>query len=459
MRLGFDRSRLPGGVTVGSPDTVTIDLLDNDAPWVRVSFVQTSYTATEGGTGATVAVTLDQDPERTVRIPLTTSPQDGATAADYTLPASVTFNGDETLKEITVTATDDAIDDDRESVQLGFGSPLPDRVTTTGGPAAVSLADNDARGVTVSPTALNVPEGESGTYEVELTSQPTAEVTVTVTGATGDVRVTGSPLRFMPSNWNRSQDVTVEAADDDDAVADARVTLRHTVSGGDYTDAVSVADVRVTIIEDDAPTLTIESAQAAEGAGKMVFEVELSVESSEAVTVDYETANGTAKAGQDYQAQSGMLTFPANSTTPQPITVLLIDDLTDDAMEEKRFTVELRNAEHATLAGGGLSLTATGTITDDDEPEVEVSFGAAHYTVNEGKHVEVTVGLSADPERRVEILLIPTLGDNVEESDYTGVPDAVVFESGDRERPFSFIALGRPSERGSRDRDPRPGPG
>ena len=439
VRLGFG-SRPPDGVTVGSPDTVTIAILDNDDPWVRVSFVQTSYTATEGETGVTVAVTLDQDPERTVRIPLTTSPQDGATAADYTLPASVTFNGDETLKEITVTATDDAIDDDRESVQLGFGSPLPDRVTTTGGLATVTLADNDERGVTVSPTALDVPENGSKTYTVVLTSEPIDEVMVMVEVPAGrDVSVDKTSLRFTPSNWNRPQDVTVDADDDTDAVADPPVTLRHTVSGGDY-EEVSADAVQVTIIEQDAPTLTMASQRAAEGAGEMVFEVELSVESSEAVTVDYATANGTAKAGQDYKAQNGTLTFPANNTTARTVTVSLIDDLTDDTVEEKRFTVELRNAEHATLAGGGTSLTATGTITDDDEPEVEVSFGAAHYTVNEGKHVEVTVGLSADPERRVEILLIPTLGDNVEESDYTGVPDAVVFESGDRERPFSFIA-------------------
>ena len=442
VRLGFG-SRPPDGVTVGSPDTVTIDLLDNDDPWVRVSFVQTSYTATEGGTGATVAVTLDQDPERTVRIPLTRENRGEATEADYAVePPRVTFtSGGSTTQTFTVTATDDAIADDGESVRLGFGSPLPDRVTTTGGLATVTLADNDERGVTVSPTALDVPENGSKTYTVKLTSEPTAEVTVMVEVPAGrDVSVDKTSLRFTPSNWNRSQDVTVDADDDTDAVADPPVTLRHTVSGGDYTDAVSVADVRVTIIEDDAPTLTIESAQAAEGAGKMVFEVELSVESSEAVTVDYATANGTAKAGPDYKAQNGTLTFPANNTTAQTVTVSLIDDLTDDTVEEKRFTVELRNATNATLAGGGPSLTATGTITDDDEPEVEVSFGAARYTVNEGKHVEVTVGLSADPERRVEILLIPTLGDNVEESDYTGVPDAVVFESGDRERPFSFIA-------------------
>ena len=443
VRLGFGSS-LPDRVGIyilGS--TAVVSILDNDVPQVRVSFARTHYTATEGGTAATVTVTLDTDPERTVTIPLVTTPQGRTTAADYTgVPSSLTFNTGETAKGITVTATDDAIDDDvidddGESVQLGFGSPLPDRVTA-GSTTTVTLADNDTRGVEVSEPTLNVSEGDKQTYTLVLTSEPIAEVTVTVTGATGDVSVSGSPVRFTPTTWSRPQTITVEADDDTDAVEDPQVTLRHTVSGGDY-DSVSADVVRVTIIEQDAPTLTIERAQAAESAGAIVFTVRLSVESSEAVTVDYATVDGTAKAGQDYEARSGTLTFPAQSTTPQMIRVPLLNDTVDEA-EEETFTVRLHNAQKAALAGGGTTLPETGTITDDDEPVVAVSFKATRYTVDEGKFVEVTVRLSADPERRVEIPLTLTPGDNVEPSDYSGVPDIVMFESGDRAQSFSFIA-------------------
>ena len=439
VRLRFG-SMLPDRVgidTLGS--TAIVGILDNDVPQVRVSFARPHYTATEGGRAATVRVTLDTYPERTVTIPLTTTNRGGATAADYdALPSSVTFNTSETKKDIIVTATDDTIDDDGESVQLGFGSSLPDRVTA-GSTTTVTLADNDTRGVKVSEPTLNVSEGDNQTYTLILTSEPTADVTVTVTGATGDVSLSGSPVRFTPTTWDRSQTITVNAAEDADAVADPTVTLRHTVSGGDY-NSVSADVVRVTIIEKDAPTLTIERAQAAESAEAMVFMVELSVASNEAVTVDYATADGTATARQDYDSQSGTLTFPANSTTPQMIRVRLLNDTVDEA-EEETFTVQLRNARSAALAGGGPTLPATGTITDDDEPVVAVSFNAARYTVDERKFVEVTVRLSADPERRVEIPLTRTPGDNVESSDYSGVPDTVVFEIGDRERSFSFMAL------------------
>ena len=75
--------------------------------------------------GATVEVTvrLSAAPEREV-VDLTHTGQDGATAADYSgVPTSVTFAADETSKTLTFTAESDSVDDDGESVVLGFGSP------------------------------------------------------------------------------------------------------------------------------------------------------------------------------------------------------------------------------------------------------------------------------------------------------------------------------------------------
>ena len=119
----------------------------------------------------------------------------------------MTFNATETEKTITFTATDDDIDDDDEKVVLSFGTLTDDRVTK-GSSATVTIGDDDTRGVTVDPTTLNVPEGENRTYTVVLTSEPTADVTVTVSvpsGRTGDVSVTGSPMTFTSSNWIRGR--------------------------------------------------------------------------------------------------------------------------------------------------------------------------------------------------------------------------------------------------------------
>ncbi len=114
-------------------------------PQVSVSFEATSYQAEEGGASATVTVVLDQDPLRTLTIPLTATPRGGATPGDYTAPTEVVFNAGETSKNVTVTAVDDSTDDDGESVELTFGR-LPDGVSegaTT--QTAVRIVDDDDR--------------------------------------------------------------------------------------------------------------------------------------------------------------------------------------------------------------------------------------------------------------------------------------------------------------------------
>ena len=94
---------------------------------LMVSFGQAAYTAAEGGT-ATIAVMLNADPERMVVIPLTATNQGGASPADYSVPASVTFDAGDTSKTITFSAIEDMEDDDGESVLLAFGT-LPGGVS------------------------------------------------------------------------------------------------------------------------------------------------------------------------------------------------------------------------------------------------------------------------------------------------------------------------------------------
>ena len=70
---------------------------------------------------------------------------------------NLTFNPTETVQTFTLTATDDDIDDDNETVELGFGT-LPDKVSAAlvRPTTVISLADNDTRGARVFPTTVNV---------------------------------------------------------------------------------------------------------------------------------------------------------------------------------------------------------------------------------------------------------------------------------------------------------------
>ncbi len=82
----------------------------------------------------------------------------------------------------------------------------------------VTITENDTSGMTIYPTSLTVTEGQTNTYTVRLDSEPTADVTVAITGHTGtDLALSGATLAndaltFTTDNWNTAQAVTVTAA-------------------------------------------------------------------------------------------------------------------------------------------------------------------------------------------------------------------------------------------------------
>ncbi|MBP2316478.1 cellulase family glycosylhydrolase [Azospirillum soli] len=85
------------------------------------------------------------------------------------------------------------------------------------------------------------------------------------------------------------------------------------------------------------------------------FTVKLSKAYTEAVTVDYATADGTAKAGSDYTATSGKLTFAAGETS-KTVTVKVLSDSVAEGTEN--FSLKLSNPTKATITDA----TGVGTI-------------------------------------------------------------------------------------------------
>ena len=117
--------------------------------------------------------------------------------------------------------------------------------------------------------------------------------------------------------------------------------------------------------DDDPPGLSIDDAPAVREGETAEFVVRLSAASGAAVTVAYETLDGTAVAGVDYTSTSGTLRFDAGETR----TTLAVPTLEDATAEETEgFTVQLSEPSGATVADG----TATGTITDEAQRRIEV---------------------------------------------------------------------------------------
>ena len=98
-----------------------------------------------------------------------------------------------------------------------------------------------------------------------------------------------------------------------------------------------------TIDDDDGePELRIAGAAVSEGE-PVAFVVSLVPASGKPVTVSYETADGTAKAGEDYTAVSAAtLTFTAGETA-KTVSVATAEDTRNEDQEE--FTVTLSGGD------------------------------------------------------------------------------------------------------------------
>ena len=112
----------------------------------------------------------------------------------------------------------------------------------------------------------------------------------------------------------------------------------------------------------DPPIMTISDASVTEGDGgvrTLTFTVALTRTSAQPVSVHFGTADGTARAAEDYEAAAGTLVFAPGETT-RTITIVITGDRTGEGRES--FVLELWGAENALLLDG----SGVGTIFDDD---------------------------------------------------------------------------------------------
>jgi chitinase len=111
------------------------------------------------------------------------------------------------------------------------------------------------------------------------------------------------------------------------------------------------------------PSVSIASASVAEGNSgtkSLSFVVSLSQASASPVSVTVNTADGTAKAGQDYQALSASVITIAAGATSATVSVPVIGDTTVEP--DETLTVTISAAAGAAIA----TASATGTIANDD---------------------------------------------------------------------------------------------
>ena len=313
------RHFVSGGDYGTSQDTKLRVSVKDDDP-VELDISKGALTVVEGDSGD-YRVRLATEPTGTVTVAITSN-NPGVSVS----PSSLTFNaaGATNLwseaQRVTVSAGEDD-DAGHYSATLSLSASGGDYKGKAGA-VAVSVKDNDTRGLALSPDALRMPEASSLFYTVRLATEPTGTVTVAIASDDPAVSVSPASLTFNASGgthpWSTEQMVTVATAEDDDGVSET-VTLTHSPSGGDYGSSEN-ASLPVSVTDDDPRGLLLSTTKVfvSEDASS-TYTARLLTEPTAPVTVDIASDN------PDVTVHPAELTFTASGgsawNTDQTVTV------------------------------------------------------------------------------------------------------------------------------------------
>ena len=397
------------GVNSVTADDIAVTVDDDETVSTEVTLTVDPATLDEGDGATTVTVTGTlnggtRNAATAVTVSVGASDDSAVEGTDYATveDLTLTIGAGQTAATQTfmLIPTDDDVDEANEALTVAGGTTA---IGFTVNGTTVTIADDDERGVTVTPTALTVPEGDGATYTVVLESEPTGNVTVTpLVSGNSEVTVSGT-LTFTAGTWDQAQTVTVSAQDDADAVNDT-ATVAHTVSGSDY-GTVTADDIAVTVGDDETVstevTLTVDPAALDEDDSATIVTVTGTLNggarnAATVVTVSVGASNDAAVEGTDYATVNGFtLTIDTGQTTgTASFTLIPSDDDVDEANE----TLTVAGSTTAT----GLAVNPTTvSIADDDERGVEV--GVTALTVSEGGDATYTVVLESEPTGDVTV--------------------------------------------------------
>ena len=414
-----------------------------------------SVSVTEGHSGTTPAaftVTLSRVSTQTVTVNYTTANGTATGGSDYVAASGVlTFAPGVSTRPISVTINGDTTVEANETFSVTLSSAANAVLGTASGTGTIT---NDDTAPILSSLAIgnaSLPEGHSGTtpaaFTVTLSPVSTQTVTVNYTTVNGTatagsdyVAATGV-LTFAPGVSTRPISVSVNG----DTTVEANETFSITLSVP-LNAVLGTASGTGTITNDDtAPilsSLAIGNASLPEGHSgttPAAFTVTLSPVSTQTVTVNYTTVNGTATAGSDYVAASGILTFAPGVST-RPISVSVNGDTTVEANETFSITLSVPlNAVLGTASG-------IGTITNDDTAPILSSLAIGNASLPEGHSGTTTAAFTATlspvSAQTVTVNYTTVNGTATAGSDYVAASGVLTFAPGVSTRPISVSVNG-----------------
>ena len=351
----------PAGVTLSDGEAAGT-IQDDDTRGVTVS--TNALTAVKGGDSVSYTLRLRSQPTGDVTIGIT-GPGGGVLVS----PAQMTFTPQtwSTTQGVQVSATADAAAGTTPSIShsvsgADYAGVTANSVTVTiDEQAGVGLGVRPKSGTGAGGTAgaagsnLVYTEGETIEFYVERTTSSRKELTIGVTVTQNGDFISGSPPTMVKLGQHETEkDIVINTEDDAIVEPDGSVTV--TIS---CDCAVREGTKKVEVLNNDAE-FSVDNAEAVESEGQITFTVRKRSSLKVAMDLQYETMNGSATAGKDYeQPEDGAMVRILPEQDHATVTI----PITDDTLVEGDESFRLRVFH---TIDRDFDAPATGTIKDDD---------------------------------------------------------------------------------------------
>ena len=251
-----------------SDQTVALTVVDNDTAGFTLTPSASPLNVIEGSTG-TISVLLNSKPTGNVVFDVTTAVSLSSRASLSVSTLTFTPDNFNSSQTVTINATQDSKANGNASGNITFAinqsstadskyDALPNQTV------ALTVVDNDVAGIIMQAPRLgsliadgNVIVSETGgedELQVQLSAQPTHDVTVSVTGVdTTEFTVSGAPLIFTSANWNKKQSLNFKGLPD--KIADGNTTTSITLTAASSDSAFNGVSITKSITNlDTVPT-------------------------------------------------------------------------------------------------------------------------------------------------------------------------------------------------------------
>ncbi|WP_339682931.1 Calx-beta domain-containing protein [Gimesia maris] len=393
IRVDLSNIQASSGRYIFDNDQAEIYLNDNDHATLTVDHV----TVNEGDGVATLVFSLDNPVDVTLSVNFQTESRSAQDSSDFHgRSGNILFHSGEQTVTLDVPIVDsDSIETDEyfffkvSNFRTYFFSDSRS-ISLDGFGASVTILDDDQAHISISDLTVNE---AAGTAEVTVSLDQPLDAPISLSYTTADQSAVSTEdflsqsgtLTFDTGQQSKTISITLVNSDLTEADEKFLINLLNLESNG-FNLVLTDTQAEVTIIDSDQAAISIENVAVNESAGIAEITVSLDKPVSTSVSVDYATSEQSALDVEDYESQSGTLTFSPGEQT-KTITVNIVDS--DRVELNETFRINLTNIQAETANVSLSDSQSVITILDDDFSSLSISdltvqedTGTAYVTVS-----------------------------------------------------------------------------